>query len=350
MQEEFTKAIYEIIKDKVFFSNISEEMAEVVEELPAEIVPGEVLFDGMMLFDGIEGIEDDIQQMHSYTKDGDIVNLEDYYTDNGAFEDDGWDRFRAALDRLMTADEFAHYLYRAVMGEKTDLPENPDDYNDMALYPIDDNGHAEIPAGTTLIKEEAFINCSKLASVTIPDTVREIRGLAFGGCSNLASLDLPSSVRDIGPSAFNGCKSLASVVISSDVGILIEERAFARCISLTDVVFNNNPMKVIAPHAFEGCPCEDDVVKCRYFEFKTVKQLTKAVRDAIASGSLHFREELDGRTLVYHTKKFKERIAFEYRNNKIFYGLKAHDKVYDSWTVHEEKVLALFFRLYESTK
>ena len=347
-QEEFTKAIYDIIKDKAFLSNISEEMVEVVEELPAEIVPDKVLFDGIMLFDGIEGIEDDIQQMHSFLKDGTIVNLEDYYTDNGAFDNDGWDRFVAALDRLMTTDEFFQYLDR--IGDESDLPENPKDYNDMALYPIDENGHVEIPAGTLYIKDEAFINCSKLVSVTIPDTVREIRGLAFGGCKNLVSIELPPSVRLIGPSAFYGCKSLARVVISANVTLLIQECAFAGCVSLSDVVFNNNPLKVIAPHAFEDCPCEDEVVKTRHFGFKTVKQMTKAVKDAIDSGSLYFREELDGKTLVYHTKKFKERITFEYRNNKIFYTIYAHKTFYDSWTIHEEKVLDCFFRLYESTK
>ena len=109
-QEEFTKAVYKTIKDKVFFSNISEEIAEVVEKLPEEIVPGEVLFDGMMLFDGIEGIEDDIQQMNSFTKNGERVNLEDYYTDNGAFDDDGWDRFVQALEQLMTLDEFHKFI------------------------------------------------------------------------------------------------------------------------------------------------------------------------------------------------------------------------------------------------
>ena len=62
-QEEFTKTVYETIKDKVFFSNISKEIADVVEKLPAAILPGKVLFDGLNLFDGIEGIEDDIQQM-----------------------------------------------------------------------------------------------------------------------------------------------------------------------------------------------------------------------------------------------------------------------------------------------
>ena len=247
-QEEFRKRIHEIIQDKIFFSNISNNPVEVVEKLPEEIVPGKVLFDGLMLFDGIEGIEDDIQQMHSFLKDGTIVNLEDYYTDSGAFDDDGWDRFMAALERLMTVDEFSQYLDK--IGDGPDLP-----------YPIDENGHAEIPVGTLYIKEEAFINCSNLVSVTIPDTVLEIRDLAFCGCTNLASIDIPSPVRLIGPSAFNGCTSLASVFISSSGGLLIEKQAFAGCTSLTDVVFKNNPLMVIVRHAFEGCPCEEEVMR-----------------------------------------------------------------------------------------
>ena len=248
-QEEFTKAVYETIKDKVFFSNISKEIADVVEKLPEEIVPGKVLFDGMMLFDGIE---DDIQQMHSFLKDGTQVNLEDYYTDSGAFDDDGWDRFMVALGRLMTVNEFSQYLDKN--GNGSDLP-----------YPIDENGHAEIPAGTLYIKEGAFINCSKLVSVTLPDTVLEIRDHAFCGCKNLASIELPASVRLIAPSAFNGCTSLASVVISSSGGLLIEEQAFAGCTSLTDVEFKNNPLMVIVRHAFEGCPCEEEVMRKSVF-------------------------------------------------------------------------------------
>ncbi|MCR5003616.1 MAG: hypothetical protein K5984_04530 [Bacteroidales bacterium] len=110
MYEEFNRRIYGVIQDRIFLSNISGMPATVVEKLPDEIVEGEVLFDGMMLYDGVEGIEDDIQQMNSITKDGERVNLEDYYTDNGAFDDDGLDRFIAALERLMTFDEFAKFL------------------------------------------------------------------------------------------------------------------------------------------------------------------------------------------------------------------------------------------------
>lgn len=225
MYEEFNRRIYDVIKDKIFLSNISGMPATVVEKLPEEIVEGEVLFDGMMLYDGIEGIEDDIQQMNSFTKDGERVNLEDYYTDNGAFEDDGKERFLAALERLMTLDEFIQFSKKGVDGE--DIP-----------YPIDENGHADIPAGTMYIKEEAFLNCSKLISVTIPDSVREIRSLAFGGCTNLASVE-----------------------ISSSGSLLIRNRAFAGCTSLTDVVFKNKPLMVIAKNAFEGCPCEEEVKK-----------------------------------------------------------------------------------------
>ncbi|MBQ3882841.1 MAG: hypothetical protein II730_10150, partial [Bacteroidales bacterium] len=98
----FKRLIYSIIKDKIFLSNCSSCMATVVKELPEEIIPGLVLFDGIMLYDGLDGdgIEDDIQQMNSFTKDGERVNLEDYYTENGAFDDDGIDRFVAALERL----------------------------------------------------------------------------------------------------------------------------------------------------------------------------------------------------------------------------------------------------------
>ena len=250
-QEEFSKRIHEIIEDKIFFSNISNSPVEVVEKLPEEIVPGKVLFDGLNLFDGIEGIEDDIQQMTSYTKDGCIVNLEDYYTDSGAFDDDGWDRFMAALGRLMTADEFSQYIDKN--GIESELP-----------YPIDENGHAEIPVGTLYIKDEAFMNCSKLVSVTIPDTVLEIRDRAFCGCKNLASIELPAYVRLIAPSAFNGCTSLASVVFSTIGALLIEEQAFAGCTSLTDVEFKTPP-DVIVSHAFEGCPCEEEVMKKSYY-------------------------------------------------------------------------------------
>ena len=48
MIEGFEQRIYPIIRDKIFFSRISGQRAEVVEQLPETIVPGKVLFDGII--------------------------------------------------------------------------------------------------------------------------------------------------------------------------------------------------------------------------------------------------------------------------------------------------------------
>lgn len=81
-------SIFDVIKDKVFFSCFSNEMAIVVDEIPEEREGGKVYFDGMTLIDDVEDVEDDIQQVYSYTEYGKKVNLEDYYQENGVFNED----------------------------------------------------------------------------------------------------------------------------------------------------------------------------------------------------------------------------------------------------------------------
>ena len=206
-QAEFTKKIYNIIKDKAFISNFHlSAIAEVVEELPTEIVPGKVLFDGMMQLDGFEGIEDDIQQMHAYTKDGVTVNLEDYYTDNGAFDDDGWDRFIKALGNLMTVEEYnnfvevadiewpngtiAHYLITrdGVMHISGDLWDG--DIKFETTYPFHE---LVIEEGITEIGNFNFSEWDQLEEVTIPPSVEEIGRAAFLKCQNIP-LKIPGCV------------------------------------------------------------------------------------------------------------------------------------------------------------
>lgn len=209
-------------------------------------------------------------------------------------------------------------------------------------YPIDENGHAVIPEGTTRIDDYAFLQCDKLVSVSIPNTVEEIGEGAFGSCKNLISITLPSSLGFIEEAAFFGCKGLRSIVIPNGVK-MIDARAFAECTSLTEV---HLPAGVaIDSSAFNGSP------SYMYFEFGTVKQMINAVGEAISNGSLlHFSGEPDNTTQIYHTRKFKEKIVLRYRRNKIFYTVFAHKTIYESWTIHQEKVLENFIKLYESTK
>ena len=109
-QEELKARVYGVIKDKVFISNISGQMVDVVEKLPDHIVDEEVLFDGFIVYDGIEGVEDGVRHVTSFTKDRLMVNVEDYYWENGVLEDDQMDRFITALEQLMTVKEFLKFL------------------------------------------------------------------------------------------------------------------------------------------------------------------------------------------------------------------------------------------------
>ena len=59
----------------------------------------------------------------------------------------------------------------------------------------------------------AFLDCSGLTSVTIPNSVTMIGTKAFLGCSGLTSVTIPNSVTTIGGLAFRGCQKLANIVI-----------------------------------------------------------------------------------------------------------------------------------------
>ena len=57
----------------------------------------------------------------------------------------------------------------------------------------------------TSIGELAFIYCSGLTSIAIPNSITSIGESAFEGCSILTSVTIPNSVTSIGGSAFSYC-------------------------------------------------------------------------------------------------------------------------------------------------
>ena len=57
----------------------------------------------------------------------------------------------------------------------------------------------------TTIGQWAFVRCSSLASIDIPNSVKTIGERAFSHCTSLASVNIPNSVTTIGEGAFNKC-------------------------------------------------------------------------------------------------------------------------------------------------
>ena len=103
----------------------------------------------------------------------------------------------------------------------------------------------------TSIGEGAFLGCSGLTSITIPNSVTSIGEVAFGACSGLTSINIPNSVTFIGYDAFGACSGLTSVTIPNSI-TSIGEYAFSDCSGLTSITIPNS-VTSIGRYAFHGC-------------------------------------------------------------------------------------------------
>ena len=108
-----------------------------------------------------------------------------------------------------------------------------------------------VPEGVTSIDSYAFSNCTALTSVTIPEGVTSIGERAFNGCEELTGLTIPKSMNTIGRYAFVGCSGLTSVTIPEGV-TSIKSSAFSGCTGLTSVAIREG-VTSIGDSAFSYC-------------------------------------------------------------------------------------------------
>ena len=83
------------------------------------------------------------------------------------------------------------------------------------------SGDIVVPSGyngypVTGIDLFAFLNCSKVRNVYIPDSVKEIGNKAFSGCTLLETVTLGKGVEKLGKEVFLNCDSLKKVNVSAD--------------------------------------------------------------------------------------------------------------------------------------
>ena len=171
-----------------------------------------------------------------------------------------------------------------------------------------------IETGITSVGSEAFTDCTKASSVSLPDTVTAIGQGAFRLCTGLTSFSVPAGCTDIGPRSFTGCSSIAAFTVTggntaftAEDGVLfsydrstllayppaktdpsytvpesvteIGALSFADCKSLSDVLLGSH-VSSIGESAFEGCSSltgltiPDSVVSIEPFAFNYCTGLT----------------------------------------------------------------------------
>lgn len=103
----------------------------------------------------------------------------------------------------------------------------------------------------TGIGSNAFLNCTQIETITLPEGLENIGYAAFDGCSGLKSIEIPSSVKSIKMQAFGDCIQLKTVILNEGLET-IEDSAFWGCTSLNNIVVPQS-VKTIKSYAFRGC-------------------------------------------------------------------------------------------------
>lgn len=153
-----------------------------------------------------------------------------------------------------------------------------------------------LPLNLKTIGDQAFMNCTKLVTVQLPDTVTSIGSSAFSGCTQLAYINFPDDISFIGSSALTGttwisnntdtlylgknlykyvregeettfsiregtetitgyafynCSYLTNVTLPSSL-ITIDKNAFQNCSALTEAIMPAG-LKTIGESAYASC-------------------------------------------------------------------------------------------------
>ncbi len=109
--------------------------------------------------------------------------------------------------------------------------------------------HITITEDTT-IPDCAFLNCSFVESITIPDNTTSIGVDAFCNCSSITETKIPNGIKTIFEGCYYGCSNLTSITIPDTVTD-IRARAFCKCDSLSEIVLPKS-LEKIGEYAFSA--------------------------------------------------------------------------------------------------
>lgn len=221
------------------------------------------------------------------------------------------------------------YRYKGTMpeGAQITIEDKTIGIADNAFSDCTGLASVNIPESVTSIGKKAFKNCTDLTSITIPESVTNIGGSAFENCSGLekvivpdiaawcgisfgdyianplyyaqhifsnegveiTDLFIPAGVTSIGKAAFNNCSSLTSITIPGSV-TSIGSIAFYGCKSLTDVFFVAKNLPDANINAFNN----SSITSATLYVPKSTVDLFKVTPPWSSFGEVFVLSELEG--------------------------------------------------------
>jgi hypothetical protein len=145
-----------------------------------------------------------------------------------------------------------------------------------------------LPEDLEVIDQRAFEGCSTLKTITIPDSVTSIGDYAFKDCGNLEEVNLPTHLIEFGEGAFYGCLALKDIYLSDEL-TSISKGLFCNCSSLNQMQLSDN-ITSIGDSAFVGCKL--------FTEMNLPKNLEYLGKAAYAETSISEAKFLDNTTSV----------------------------------------------------
>ena len=136
-----------------------------------------------------------------------------------------------------------------------------DDYLQRTDRPWDEYAESiesgNIGEGITDLGECAFMDCTTLLLVSLPDSLRYMGVATFENCSSLETISLPKGLVDLGWETFFGCTNLKTISIPDGI-TKIEPYTFSGCSSLDDVVIPDS-VTYIGDEAFYQCSALENI-------------------------------------------------------------------------------------------
>jgi len=151
------------------------------------------------------------------------------------------------FDGYLNHNAIVGYAYRFKEQPVVEYESSAENFQMRGTKLVNYRGNAKnvtIPAGVTVIGDEAFERRTSLVSVTIPASVTSIENHAFRYCANLETVAFAegSQLESIGWGVFEGCTSLTRITIPARVTSISYGGTFRGCTNLTSItVDTNNP-------------------------------------------------------------------------------------------------------------